>query len=72
MLATRGLTFSFENSFNASAKGWGIPKILTLFGPFRIWEYPMIFRSRRVKKAIAAKAIKKVIIIDEMDENIKT
>ena len=32
-----GLAFSLVNSFTASAKGWGIPAIETLFGPFRDW-----------------------------------
>lgn len=30
-----GREISLENSFRASAKGWGIPMRLTLFGPFR-------------------------------------
>ena len=32
-----GLFSSFENSLIASANGWGIPLILTLFGPLRSW-----------------------------------
>lgn len=36
------------NSFNASLKGCKIPNKPTLFGPFRIWIYPKIFRSRIV------------------------
>lgn len=34
----KGIDCSFTNSFRASAKGWGIPIILTLFGPLRIWK----------------------------------
>lgn len=36
------------NSFKASLIGWRIPNIPTLLGPFRIWMYPKIFRSRMV------------------------
>lgn len=43
-----GIGCSFIISLAASARGWGIPISLTLFGPFRVWKYPNIFRSRRV------------------------
>jgi len=33
-----GLACSLTNSLIASANGWGIPKILGLFGPFRNWK----------------------------------
>lgn len=72
MLAIDGFKFSFENSFNASAKGWGIPEILTLLGPFRICEYPITLRSNKVKNAIAARAMIKVIIKEEKEDSIKT
>jgi hypothetical protein len=42
----------FVKSFIASAIGCKIPKIETLLGPFRRWEYPRIFRSSKVKKAM--------------------
>lgn len=35
-------------SFSASLKGCKIPINPTLFGPFRIWIYPRIFRSKIV------------------------
>lgn len=38
MFAIFGLDCSFKNSFIASASGCGIPEILTLFGPLRIWK----------------------------------
>lgn len=44
------------NSLRASEMGCGKPWSDTLFGPFRVWEYPKIFRSSNVKKAIAARA----------------
>ena len=31
------LTLSLEKSLIASLKGWKIPKIPTLEGPFRVW-----------------------------------
>lgn len=36
------------NNLSASLMGWRIPNIPTLLGPFRIWIYPKIFRSRIV------------------------
>ena len=60
----KGWVCSFENSLIASAIGWGIPIILTLFGPFRNWIYPRIFRSKRVKKDIPKIALSKEIIIE--------
>lgn len=56
MFAIEGRDCSFRNSFRASAIGWGSPMIDTLFGPLRVWIYPRILRSRRVKKAIASSA----------------
>lgn len=47
----RGLIFSLENNFNASAKGWAIPIVNALLGPFRDWLNPKIFRSNNVIKA---------------------
>jgi len=35
-------------SLIASLKGWRIPIIPTLLGPFRIWIYLKIFRSNKV------------------------
>lgn len=35
-------------SFKASLKGCRIPNIPTLLGPFRVWIYPKILRSRIV------------------------
>lgn len=69
-LASVGLVISLRNSFIASARGWGIPAIPTLLGPFRNWIYPKIFRSRSVKNAIAAKAMIIVIIGGVIEENI--
>jgi len=42
---------SLEINFIASAIGWAIPAIKILFGPLRDCEYPIIFRSNKVKKA---------------------
>lgn len=36
------------NNLIASLKGWRIPKKPTLLGPFRIWIYLRIFRSKIV------------------------
>jgi len=44
-------TLSLENSLIASLKGCRIPPAPTLFGPFRSWLYPKIFRSSNVMKA---------------------
>lgn len=38
VLADRGATEDFDRSFAASAMGCGIPRILTLLGPLRVWE----------------------------------
>lgn len=38
LLEKVGNVISFENSFTASARGWGIPHSLTLLGPLRNWE----------------------------------
>jgi len=43
-----GLACSFVNNLMASAKGWGRPISITLFGPFRSWKYPRNFRSIKV------------------------
>ena len=56
-----GVFSSLVNNFNASARGCGSPAIPTLFGPLRIWKYANTLRSRRVKKAIARRAITNVI-----------
>lgn len=53
-----GKESSLAKSLIASANGCGNPIKLTLFGPLRIWIYPRIFRSRRVKKAMAIRIIK--------------
>lgn len=37
----------------ASANGWRIPYGPTMFGPFRNCMYPRIFRSTKVRKAMA-------------------
>lgn len=34
-LAKEGVVCSFRKSLRASARGWGMPVIDTLFGPFR-------------------------------------
>lgn len=49
---------SLVKSLIASAKGTGRPARPILLGPFRIWIYPRILRSRRVKNAIAIKIIR--------------
>lgn len=48
VLAMKGYDICFAKSFAASAIGWGAPNRETLLGPFRVWEYPRYFRSRRV------------------------
>ncbi len=48
---------SLVKSLAASAKGWKIPIRDTLLGPLRNWAYPKIFRSNKVKKAMANIAI---------------
>lgn len=70
MFAIDGIACSFTNSFKASAIGWGRPIIATLFGPFRSWIYPRIFRSRRVKNAIARRAIRKIKMQERRGDNI--
>lgn len=64
MLANDGFDISFTNSLIASAKGWGIPVILTLLGPLRNWMYPRYLRSKRVKNAIAIRAHTRVIRVE--------
>lgn len=44
---------SLMNNFNASAIGCRMPYGPTMFGPFRNCMYPKIFRSTKVKNAIA-------------------
>ena len=67
VLAKMGKDCSFVNSLRASARGCGIPLREILFGPFRDWIYPRVLRSKRVKKAIARRAVRKMII-DEIEE----
>jgi hypothetical protein len=67
VLAYMGVLSSLVNSFTASAMGWGIPLRLTLLGPFRSWMYPKIFRSSRVKNAIASKIQTKIINTVKID-----
>jgi len=38
LLDNNGQDNSLEINFRASARGWGAPINLTLFGPFRSWE----------------------------------
>lgn len=67
MLDLVGEVCSLVRSFSTSAKGWGIPAIPTLLGPFRSCMYPSIFRSSSVKKAIAsiAPTIFRIIAIEK-------
>ena len=61
-----GWVDSLEKSLIASLKGWKIPPPPTLFGPFRNWEYPKTFRSKRVINATLSNTgiiIKKKLII---------
>ncbi len=51
----RGFRGSLINNFMASANGWSRPYGPTIFGPFRSCIYPSIFRSTRVKNAIATR-----------------
>ena len=51
------LVVSFVNSLTPSPAGCKSPYSLILFGPFRSWLYPRIFRSSRVKNAILPKII---------------
>ena len=66
-LALAGRFGDFVNSFKASAIGCGMPCKLTLLGPLRVCLYPKIFRSRRVKKAILARAKMVVYIVLDMN-----
>lgn len=59
--------YSLVNNLIASAKGSGMAIKLILLGPLRSWMYPKIFRSKRVKKAIATRIIKKFKIIKIID-----
>ena len=65
MLGTFGI---FVKSFTASAIGCGIPANLTLLGPFRSCAYPKIFRSNKVKNAMAARIVAKLIIEEDMKD----
>lgn len=67
-LAFAGRFGDFVNSFKASAMGCGNPCRVTLLGPLRVCLYPKIFRSRRVKKAILARA--KMIVYIVLDVNV--
>ena len=49
------VTNVFVINLIASAIGINNPATLGLLGPFRSWTAPNVRRSRRVKKAIAAK-----------------
>ena len=60
-LAKVGMGSSFRNSFKASAIGCGMPEREVLLGPLRSWVYLRIFRSSRVKKAIARRAVRQVV-----------
>lgn len=53
--AVKGFSGSLVNSFIASAKGWSTPYGPTTFGPFRSCIYPRVFRSTRVRKAMATR-----------------
>lgn len=46
--ARAGVACCFKKSLSASARGWGIPAKLILFGPFRRWARARNFRSKRV------------------------
>lgn len=60
----KGRKGSLINSFIASANGWRMPYGPTMLGPFRSCIYPKIFRSTRVRKAIAIKmGISSIIIL---------
>lgn len=52
------------NSLIASAKGTGIPMREGLLGPFRSWIYPRAFRSIKVKKAMASRAVTIIMRIE--------
>lgn len=54
-LDAEGHSISLVKSLIASLKGWAIPTILTLLGPFRTCLRPKILRSRRVIKATFTK-----------------
>lgn len=54
-------------SLIASLKGCKVPNIPTLFGPFRIWIYLNIFRSKIVKKATLIRIL--IEIIMKFNEN---
>lgn len=43
-----GVACCFKKSFSASARGWGSPARLTLFGPFRRWARAKNLRSNSV------------------------
>lgn len=51
LLLLVGVVNSFTKSLAASAIGCKIPKIETLFGPFRYCMSPRTFRSNKVIKA---------------------
>ena len=55
MLACRGTRNCFVNSLKASNKGWTNPIKDTLFGPKRLWNKAITFRSNKVKKATESK-----------------
>ena len=51
MLACNGVNDCFVNNLKASSSGCSKPRKETLLGPKRLWKNPIIFRSKRVKKA---------------------
>lgn len=69
LLEAKGDKFCLVNNLNASNKGCNKPIIETLFGPKRIWNNPITFRSKSVKKATDNK-IKRIWIIQETDSKI--
>ena len=47
----KGTMFCLDSNLKASSKGCSKPKKETLLGPKRLWNNPITFRSKRVKKA---------------------
>jgi len=56
-----GEKWVFRNNFTASAMGCNKPAKEGLLGPSRLWEYPKIFRSKRVINAMLISTITKKI-----------
>ena len=59
--ALPGEKWVFKNSFTASAIGCNNPAKEGLLGPSRLWEYPKIFRSKRVINAMLISTITRKI-----------